>query len=156
MRVLTVLLVGIAATGCPRSGDPGDEWQVDHGSAQSQTGPQSFATIHALGPPSSYNLVIECATAGLELSFGGRFPDSAAVLQFDEGAPMTVPTRASQRGVPVVDLRAPIEGTTVEALLLGASRIAVHAPATDQAEAVVVAFPVADAERAIRRLDCPP
>ena len=132
-------LIGLA--GCGHVG----AWQIHHGTRQSISGPQDFARVEALGAPSSWVLMIECAPDGLQLALGGDIEGPSTPVRFD-GDPVTLPLRTSRRGVPVIDLRAPISsGTTTEALLTDAERLTVH----DGVE-----FDVTDADRAIRRLRC--
>lgn len=136
----------VIAGGCRHLGG----WEFQPGVTQSISGSQPFVTVHALEPPGSLDLMIECAPDGLQLSYRGRFSEAGAQVQFDDGPPLTLPVSLSLRGEPVVDLRASIDGETAEQRLIEASRVAVH----PDGEPPTV-FDVTHAERAIRRLRCP-
>ena len=144
--------IAIGAMGCAHTGG----WQIHHGTLQSISGPQSFATLHADGPPRAWQRVVECAADGLQLGVGGRFTDAGARLQFDDAPPLTLPTRVSRRGIPVVDLRAPIpqRSTTPEALLAASSQVTVL-PVPPETGTEAVSFATARADRAIAALHCP-
>lgn len=144
--------IGVVA-GCGHTGG----WQIRHGTLQSISGPQPYALVQASGQPSSYDFVIECAADGLQLAVGGPFTASGASLQFDGSAPLVLPTLTSRRGLPVVDLRAPIAGraATAEQLLVDAARVTVRPAAPDATATPGITFDVSHADRAIAKLGCP-